>query len=61
MYFYFMLNALFVFEIFKLFPWLFGYAGEQFDKKAKANFKIYDVTDWITNNYDRHIAQYLTN
>ena len=61
MFFYFMLNAFFVLEIFKLFPWLFGYAGERFDKKAKVNFKIYDVTDWITNNYDRHIAQYLTN
>ena len=27
--------------------------------KAKLNFKIYDVTDWTTNNYNTHIAQYL--
>ena len=27
--------------------------------KAKVNFKIYDVTDWTTNNYNTHIAQYL--
>ena len=23
------------------------------------NFKIYDVTDWTTNIYNTHIAQYL--
>ena len=23
------------------------------------SFKIYDVTDWTTNNYNTHIAQYL--
>ena len=28
-------------------------------KKIKANFKNYDVTDWETNNYNAHIAQYL--
>ena len=26
---------------------------------AMANFKIYDVTDWETNNYNTHFAQYL--
>ena len=26
---------------------------------AKVTFKIYDVTDWTTNNYNIHIAQYL--
>ena len=33
-----------------------------FDKKAnikEVNFKIYDVTDWIKNNYNTHIVQYL--
>ena len=29
------------------------------DKKAMVNFKIYYVTDWTTNNYNTHIAQYL--
>ena len=23
------------------------------------NFKMYDVTDWTTNNYNTHITQYL--
>ena len=27
----------------------------------KVNFKIYDVTAWLTNSYITHIAQYLTN
>ena len=26
----------------------------------KATFKMYDVTTWLTNNYNTHIAQYLT-
>ena len=30
------------------------------DEKDKLNFKIYDVTTWLTNNYNAHIAQYLT-
>ena len=25
----------------------------------KVNFKIYDVTAWLTNNCNTHIAQYL--
>ena len=29
------------------------------DKKLMVNFKIYDVTDWSTNNCNTHIAQYL--
>ena len=27
--------------------------------KDKINFKIYDVTNWITDNYNTHIVQYL--
>ena len=27
--------------------------------KDKANFKVYDVTTLLTNNYNTHIAQYL--
>ena len=30
-----------------------------FDKKAKANFKIYDVLNWTANSYNTHITQYL--
>ena len=27
--------------------------------RKKANFKIHDVTAWLTNNCHTHIAQYL--
>ena len=49
--------TLFIHEMFTFLPWLFGYAVKQLDKKV--NFKIFDVTDWITNNSNTHIAQYL--
>ena len=28
--------------------------------KDKVNFKIYDVTTWLSNNCNAHIGQYLT-
>ena len=33
---------------------------KQLDYKDEANFKIYDVTTWLTNNYNKYIVQYLT-
>ena len=33
---------------------------ERFDYKDKVNIKIHDVTTWLTNNYNTHIAQSLT-
>ena len=57
--FYFMLKSLFVFEIFTFLSCLFGYAEKQLDKKALVSFKIYDVTDWTTNNYKTPATQYL--
>ena len=36
-----------------------SFFGKQLDKKVEANFKIYDVIDWETNNYNTHMAQYL--
>ena len=33
---------------------------KRLDLKDKVNFKIHDVTTWLTNNYNTHIAQYLT-
>ena len=57
--FYFTLKALFVFEIFQFLFRNFGHVGKQFDEKAKANFKIHDITHWITNNYNTRIAQHL--
>ena len=50
--FYFMLKALFVLEIFTL----FGYVEKRLDNKADVNFKIYDVTDWATNNYNIYFS-----
>ena len=40
-------------------PDVFGNVVIRLDKKAKINFKIYDVTTWETNNYNTHIPQYL--
>ena len=54
-----MLKALFVLEVFKLLSWLFGYVEKRLGKKPMINFKIYDATDWTTNNYKIYIAQYL--
>ena len=44
-----MLKALFVLVTFKLLSRLFGYVEKGLDKKAKVNFKIYNVTDWTTS------------
>ena len=57
MYLYYMLKALFVLNIFKFLSWLFGHLGKRLDKKAKVNFKLYNVTDWETNNYSTYITQ----
>ena len=57
--FYFMLKFLFVLEIFTFLSWLFVYVEEPLNKKAMVDFKIYDVTDWITNSYNTHIEKYL--
>ena len=55
----FMLKALFVLEIFTFLYRIFGYVEKWLDKKVMFNFKIYDVTDWASNNYNTHIAKYL--
>ena len=44
--FYFMLKAPFVLE-----------KKKRLDKKAVLNLKIYDVTDWTTNNCNTHVTQ----
>ena len=48
--FYFISKALFVLNIFKFF----------FMFKSLQNLKIFDVTTWLTNNCNKHVAQYLT-
>ena len=54
----FILKALLVLKICKFLSSIFGHVKKQLDN---VNFKIYDVTSWLTNNYNTHIAQYLTN
>ena len=40
---------------------MFGHVEKRLDYKDKVNFKIYDAATWLTNNYNKHIAQYLKN
>ena len=58
--FYFILKVLFVLKIFKFLSWLFSHVEKQLDQKDKVNLKIFDVTSWLTYNYNTHIAEYLT-
>ena len=57
--FYFILKAIFVFKIFKFSSWLSGHVEKMINWKDMINFKIYDVTIWLPNNYNAHIAEYL--
>ena len=45
-------------KIFETLPRLFSHAAKRLDKKDKLNFKFYDITAWLTNNRNTHIAQY---
>ena len=54
--FYFILKALFFLKIFKVLSLLFGKVEKQLDKKDNIKFRIYDVTTWLTNNCNTHIA-----
>ena len=54
----FMLKSSFVIKTLTFLSWFFGYMENRIDKKAKVNFKIYDVTDWAIND-SCNIAQYL--
>ena len=38
---------------------IFGQVGKRLDKKAKVNFKIYNVIIWVTNYYNTNIAKNL--
>ena len=46
---FFMLKAVFVFEIITFLSRLFCYVEKRLYKKAWVNLKIHDVTDWATN------------
>ena len=51
----FTLKALFVFQIFTFLFRYYGPAGKRLDKKVSANFNIYDITNWIAENYNAYI------
>ena len=57
--FYFTLRVLFVLQIFKFLPWLFGHVEKTARLEDKVIFKIHDVTAWLANNNNTHIDQYL--
>ena len=54
-----MLQVLFVLKILKFLSRPFSNVGKRLDKKAKVNFKIYDTTDWETNNSIHIIHNFL--
>ena len=53
-----MLKFLFVLKIFKYLSCQ-KKTRKRLDKKAKVNFRSYDVTAQTTDNYNSHISQYL--
>ena len=56
--FYFILIAFFVLKIFL--SWLVGYVEKTtWLERYNVNFETDDITAWLTNNYNAHIAQYL--
>ena len=55
---YFILKALFVLEIITFWTTdFFGYVRKRLDKKARVNFKIYDITNWNKRIYNKHISK----
>ena len=53
--FYFTLKVLVILKKFNF----FGHVEKRLDYKDKANFEIYDVTNYLTNNCNTNIDQYL--
>ena len=56
----FILKAFFVIKIIKFLYLLIGHVEKKVDLKDKVAFIAYDVTTWLTNNYNTHIVKYLT-
>ena len=54
---FFTLKALFITEINTFFFSVFSHVRKRLDKKAKMNFKIYDITKWITNSQSMKSGQ----
>ena len=57
----FILKAVFILKIFKFCLDFLVMKEKRLDLKDMIDFKIYDVTAWLTNNYNTHITQYLMN
>ena len=45
--------------VLKFYPDFIDHVGKRLDKKAKVDFKIYDVTNWTINNCNADLARYL--
>ena len=56
--FYFTSKAFFVLKMFKLLSSLFDHVARRLDKKDKVNLGFYDVTAWLIDHCNIHIAQY---
>ena len=56
--FYFILKAFLVLKIFKIFSWIFGHVKKRLDQEDDVDFKIHDVTTWLTHNLNTHVDQY---
>ena len=54
--FYFTSKAFFVLKLFKFLSWFFCHVAKQLDKKDKVNLKFYEVTSWLRNSCNTHIA-----
>ena len=54
------MKAFFVIKIIKFLYLLIGHVEKKIDLKDKVTFIAYDVTTWLTNNYNTHIVKYLT-
>ena len=55
------LEALFVLQILTFFCHYFlVMQSKRLNKNGKVNCKIYDVTIWLTNDYNTHVAPCLT-
>ena len=58
MFFYFTVKALFLRKKFSSFCTdIFGHVERRRDKKDKVSFKVYDIINWETIDYNTHVAQ----
>ena len=58
--FYFTLKAFFVLKMFKFFSQIFRLVEKTTWLERWLNFKIHDFTTWLSDNFNTHIAKYLT-